>query len=141
MYIIPVEPLKNIIGKNTTERTVATPIKALVISLIAIIVASFAKRFFSLIFLSTFSTTTIASSTNKPIDKTIANIVKEFIVNPKKFKIANVPSNTTGTATAGIIVALQLFKKTNITITTKNIASKSVFTTSFIDASIKIVVS
>ncbi len=99
------------------------------------------QRFFSLIFLSTFSTTTIASSTNKPIDKTIANIVKEFIVNPKKFKIANVPSNTTGTATAGIIVALQLFKKTNITITTKTIASKSVFTTSFIDASIKIVVS
>ncbi len=75
------------------------------------------------------------------MDKTIANIVNEFIVNPKKFKIANVPSNTTGTATAGIIVALQLFKKTNITITTKTIASKSVFTTSFIDASIKIVVS
>ena len=51
------------------------------------------------------------------------------------------PSSTTGTAMNGIRVARQLCRKTNITRTTRRIASNSVFTTSQIDSLMKSVVS
>ena len=51
------------------------------------------------------------------------------------------PSSTTGIAIAGISVARQLCRNTNITMTTRIIASISVFTTSSIDSLMKSVVS
>ena len=52
-----------------------------------------------------------------------------------------VPSRTTGIATAGMMVVRQLWRNTNITMMTRIIASKSVFTTSWIDSLMKSVVS
>ncbi len=52
-----------------------------------------------------------------------------------------VPSSTTGTAIVGTNVARQVCRNTNITITTRTIASISVFTTSSIDSLMNAVVS
>jgi len=98
-------------------------------------------KFCSCIKRSTFSTTTIASSTNKPIAKTKANKVKVFILMPKIYKTAKVPKITIGTVNVGIKVARQLCKKINITITTKAIASIKVLITSLIDSCTKGVLS
>ena len=51
------------------------------------------------------------------------------------------PSSTTGTAMAGIRVARQFCRKTNITMTTRTMASISVLTTSSIDSLMKAVLS
>ncbi len=51
------------------------------------------------------------------------------------------PSSTTGTAITGIRVARQLCRNTNITITTRTIASIRVLTTSRIDSRMNLVVS
>jgi hypothetical protein len=75
----PVDPVKNAIGRNTADSTVAMPISALVISFIERTVASSGDSFSSRISRSTFSTTTIASSTRRPIDSTIANMVNVLI--------------------------------------------------------------
>ena len=83
---------------------------------------------------STFSTTTMASSTNRPIASTRPNIVSMLSVKPVAFRMANVPSSTTGTATVGMSVARQFCRKRNITTITRMIASISVFTTSFMAA-------
>ena len=59
-----------------------------------------------------------------------------------KWKIARmpkVPSNTTGTAMAGIRVARQLCRKMNITMTTRMMASIRVCTTSRTDSLMKAV--
>ncbi len=51
------------------------PIRALVISSMDLAVASFGESPSSLIIRSTFSTTTIASSTSRPMASIIANMV------------------------------------------------------------------
>ena len=71
----PTEPPKNAIGKNTADSTVVMPTSAPVISPIDLRVASFGSSPSSRITRSTFSTTTIASSTSRPIASTIANMV------------------------------------------------------------------
>ena len=83
----------------------------------------------------------MASSTTKPIAKTIANNVSVFIVKPKTVNAANVPSNETGTASSGITVARKLCRKIKITSTTRTNASKNVCATSLIDAVINSVLS
>ena len=90
---------------------------------------------------STFSTTTIASSTNRPIANTMANIVSMLIENPVAASMPKVPRSTTGTAIVGMIVARQFCRKRNITQTTRIMASISVFTTSCRAARTKGVVS
>jgi len=47
---------------------------------------------------STFSTTTMASSTRRPMDSTMANMVSILMEKPKKPSTAKVPKSTTGTA-------------------------------------------
>src|SRR3569623_3485538 len=130
----PVEPLKNAIGRNTADSTGATPINAPVISFIEQIIASIGDRSSTAIKRSTFSTTTIASSTRRPIDNTNPNMVSVLIEYPRIRKTQNVPSSTTGTAITGINVARQLCRKMNITTTTSAIASSRVFTTSSIES-------
>ena len=73
--MMPTEPPKKAIGTNTAESTVAMPTSAPVISFIDLIVASLGDSFSSCITRSTFSTTTIASSTSRPMASTIANMV------------------------------------------------------------------
>ncbi len=50
---------------------------------------------------STFSTTTIASSTTRPTDSTIARIVSRFRLKPKAYITIAAPSSDTGMATSG----------------------------------------
>ena len=75
-YITPVEPGKNAMGTNTADKVMPTPIKADEISFIDTSVAVLASSCCSCITRSTFSTTTMASSTNKPMANTKANMVK-----------------------------------------------------------------
>ncbi len=137
----PVEPPKNAIGMNTAARTSAMPTSAPVIWPIDLRVASFGERPSSLIRRSTFSTTTIASSTSRPMASTTPNIVSTLIEKPNASITANVPSSTTGTAIAGISVARRFCRKTYITRNTSTNASISVLTTSSIDRRMNGVVS
>ncbi len=120
-------------GTKTADSTIATPINAPVIWPIAFSVASLGPSFSSVMTRSTFSTTTMASSTRRPIASTRPNIESVLIVKPTAAMRPNVPSSTTGTAIAGMSVALQFCRKRNITRTTSTMPSSSVFTTSWID--------
>ena len=135
------EPPKKAIGINTAVKTNVIPINAPLISCIDSIEACLALKPCSCINRSTFSTTTMASSTNKPMAKTKAKSVSVLIVMPTAYKIAKVPKITTGTVIAGIKVARQFCKNRNITKTTKATASNSVLTTSLIDSCTKGVLS
>ena len=75
----PVEPPKKAMGRNTAASTSAMPTSAPVISSIDRIVASFGANPSSLMIRSTFSTTTMASSTSRPIASTMANMVSVLI--------------------------------------------------------------
>ncbi len=90
---------------------------------------------------ATFSTTTIASSTNRPMARTIANMVSILMEKPKKSRTAKVPRSTTGTAIVGISVARRLPRKSHITRKTRKIAMMRVLTTSSMDTLMKGVVS
>ncbi|MNI89775.1 hypothetical protein D3C73_1472240 [compost metagenome] len=68
-------PPKKAIGINTADSTMAIPTSAPWICPIDFRVASRGERPSSLMMRSTFSTTTMASSTSKPMASTIANIV------------------------------------------------------------------
>ena len=77
--MMPVEPPKKAIGMNTADSTIAMPTSAGVISSIDLRVASFGLRPSSVITRSTFSTTTIASSTSRPMASTMPNMVRVLI--------------------------------------------------------------
>ena len=61
--------------------------------------------------------------------------------NPNKGKTMNVPTSDTGTASSGIRVARQPWRKMNTTRMTSKIASKSVFTISLMPSVTDLVVS
>ena len=75
----PTEPEKKAIGMNTAVSTSAIPIRAPVISPMDFSVASRADRPSSVMMRSTFSTTTMASSTSRPMASTMANMVSMLI--------------------------------------------------------------
>ncbi len=129
----PTVPLDRATGTNTADSTIATPTRAPVIWLIALVVASFGDNFSSTMTRSTFSTTTMASSTRSPIASTRPNIESVLMVKPTAAMMPNVPSSTTGTAIAGMSVARQFCRKRYITRTTSTIPSRSVFTTSWME--------
>ena len=79
---------------------------------------------------STFSTTTMASSTSRPMASTMANMVSMLMENPKSPSTAKVPRITTGTAMVGISVARMFPMNRYITRKTSRIASNRVLTTS-----------
>ena len=125
----PVDPAKKAIGRNTAERTRPMPISAPLISSIDFLAASLGLSPSSWIRRSTFSTTTIASSTSRPIANTMPNRVSVLMVKPAALRMASDPNNTTGTAMVGISVARQFWRKRNITTKTSNTASISVWMT------------
>ncbi len=129
----PVEPRRNAIGRNTADNTSAMPTSAPVICDIDLRVASTGERLSSRMTRSTFSTTTIASSTSRPIASTIANIVSMLIENPAAASTPNVPSRTIGTAIVGMSVARMFCRNSSMTRNTRKIASLSVLTTSRMD--------
>ena len=75
----PVDPPKKAIGRNTADSTRAIATSAPEISPIDFSVASRAGSPSSRIMRSTFSTTTMASSTSRPIASTMANSVRVLI--------------------------------------------------------------
>ena len=83
---------------------------------------------------STFSITTMASSTTMPIASTSPNSVSTLMVKPSARRPRKVPMTLTGTASMGIRVARQLWRKTNTTSVTSSIASTSVCSTSVMEA-------
>src|SRR5258706_16167456 len=129
----PTEPPENATGTNTADSTSATPTSAPVIWSIALRVASRGDKPSSAITRSTFSTTTIASSTSRPMASTSPNIDSVLIEKPTTPIIANVPSSTTGTAIVGISVARRFCRNRYMTRNTSTIPSSSVLTTSSID--------
>ena len=121
----PVEPPKKAMGMNTADSVRAMPTSAGVISAIDLRVASFGDKPSSDMTRSTFSTTTMASSTSKPMASTSANMVSVLMEYPATDSTPMVPSSTTGTVMAGINVARMFCKKRNITSTTSTMASPS----------------
>ena len=83
-----------------------------------------------------FSSTTIASSTTKPVATISAISDRLSIEKPSRYIAPNVPMIEIGTATLGISVARQLRRNRNTTITTRLTAISSVCSVSFSDARI-----
>jgi hypothetical protein len=90
---------------------------------------------------STFSTTTIASSTTRPTESTIASRVNRFRVNPNTCIRNTAPISETGIATTGTSTERKLPRKRKITITTINSVSRRVWVTSEIASSMYLVAS
>ncbi|MNS84743.1 hypothetical protein D3C72_1185780 [compost metagenome] len=90
------------------------------------LVASFGDRPSSAMTRSTFSTTTMASSTSKPMASTMPNMVRVLMLKPAAARMPNVPSNTTGTVIVVMTVARKFCRNRNITRNTSAIASTSV---------------
>ena len=86
-----------------------------------------------------FSTTTMASSTTKPVATVSAINERLSSRNPARYMIASVPSSDTTTATAGIVVAFQLRRNRLTTSTTSSVATSSVTSTSLSEARIVVV--
>ena len=79
---------------------------------------------------STFSTTTMASSTTNPTERTMASRVKRLIVKPNTCIRNTAPMSDTGMATTGTSTERSEPRKRKMTITTTSRVSASVFTTS-----------
>ncbi len=137
----PTDPPKKAMGTKTAESTMAMPTSAPVIWPIDLRVASRGESPSSLITRSTFSTTTMASSTSRPMASTMPNMVSVLMPKPNTASTAKVPSSTTGTAMVGMSVARKFCRKRNITRNTRTIASSSVFTTSSMERRTKVEVS
>ena len=76
---MPVDPPNSAMGRNTAVSTSTMPTRAPVISSIDLRAASLGESPSSAISRSTFSTTTMASSTRRPMASTMANMVRVLI--------------------------------------------------------------
>ena len=121
---MPVVPGKNETGTNTAISTSEVAMTALVTSAIAREVATCGSECSIEICRCTFSMTTIASSTTRPVANVIPNNVRELIEKPKMRIKAKVPIRETGIVTAGMIVARQSSRKRKITAITMMTASQ-----------------
>ena len=86
-----------------------------------------------------FSITTMASSTTKPVAMVSAMSVRLFTLKPARYITPNVPTIDSGTAAAGMMVAVALLRKMKITATTSPTASSSSICVSCTDARIVVV--
>ena len=137
----PEEPLMKAMGMNTAESTSAMPTSAPVIWPMDFLVASLGERPSSVMMRSTFSTTTMASSTSRPLARTTPNMVRVLMEKPKAAMAPKVPRSTTGTAMVGMMVARMFCKNRYMTRKTRSTASSRVLTTSSREARTKGVVS
>src|SRR5579871_397186 len=81
-----------------------------------------------------FSSTSIASSTTKPVEMASAISDKLSRLYPSRYITPNVPTSESGTATLGMIVARTVRRKTNTTMITSPIEISSVLSISFTEA-------
>src|SRR3984885_2506310 len=138
---MPVVPGKKETGTNTEISTREVAMTALVTSAMATEVAVCGSEWSSLIWRCTFSITTMASSTTRPVARVMPNMVNELMEKPKILIKAKVPTRETGMVIAGMIVARQSSRNRKITTMTMMIASPSVPTTSRIESPTTVVVS
>ena len=82
-----------------------------------------------------FSSTTIESSTTRPIARTMASSVSVFTLNPNAYMIANAPTRETGMVTSGMMVARRFLRNRKITSATSTMASTIVVNTARMDSS------
>ena len=92
-------------------------------------------------FRCTASTTTMASSTTMPMASTRPNMLVMLMEKPSSGNSAKVPTMETGTVSSGISVARQFCRNRKTTTMTRRMASKSVWTTSWMAARTNIVAS
>ena len=88
-----------------------------------------------------FSSTTIASSTTRPIASTSASSVSVLIEKPSTSISVNAPTSDTGIVTSGTSIARQLRRKNRHTAATSSTASQMVENTASIERSMNTVVS
>ena len=74
-----------------------------------------------------FSSTTMASSTTRPMASTSASSVSVLIEKPNSAISANAPIRLTGMVTMGMMEARSVRRKTKITSATSSTASKMVW--------------
>src|ERR1700761_3441359 len=129
-YRMPVVPGKNETGTKTAISTSEAAITALVTSDIATDVASCGSVCSCEIWRCTFSMTTMASSTTRPVASVMPKSVNELIEKLNSRIKMKVPINETGIVTTGIIVSRQSSKNRKMTAMTMMMASPSVTSTS-----------
>ena len=129
-YIRPVIPGMKAVGTKTAARMSAIATTGPETSSIALKAASRGESPFSM-WCSTASTTTMASSTTRPMASTSPNSDRVLMEKPRSGNTMNVPTRATGTASVGISVALKPCKKMKTTMTTRISASTRVLTISF----------
>ncbi|MCY1529078.1 hypothetical protein D9M68_642060 [compost metagenome] len=83
-----------------------------------------------------FSSTTIASSTTRPMASTMASRVSVLIEKPNRYISAQAPTSDTGMVTMGMMLARRLRRKKKITSTTRAMASPMVWNTESMERSI-----
>ena len=131
---LPVLPCANESGMNTAASVMVIAMTAKPISRVPTSAAL--KGFMpSSMCRWTFSSTTIASSTTRPIDSTTPSSVSVLIEKPSIFRIVKWPMIDTGIVIAGISVARTSRRKKKITSTTSASASMIVVYTALIDDS------
>src|SRR5215469_18767387 len=81
-----------------------------------------------------FSSTTMASSTTKPVEMARAINDKLSRLYPSRYITPNVPTSESGTAMLGMMVARTVRKNTNTTMITNMIDIRSVLSISLTDA-------
>ncbi len=128
----PVRPVAKASGAYTATRVSVMAITAKAISrtpkkaaCIAVLPSS--------IWRYTFSSTTIASSTTRPIASTMASKVSVLIEKPSMYMMAKAPIREIGIVTMGITLARKLRRKNTITSTTSKMASAMVVYTESMD--------
>ena len=136
----PATPGMKATGTKTAISTAVVAMMGPVTSLIALRAACNGGRPASS-WRSTFSTTTIASSTTRPIASTMPSRLSMFSEKPSISMTTSVAISDTGMAMVGMIVVRQFCRKMNTTATTRARASASVISTSCIAAETKRVVS
>ena len=112
---MPVVPGKNETGTKTAIRTRDVAMTALVTSPMAREVASCGSECSMAMWRCTFSMTTMASSTTRPVASVMPKSVSELMEKPKSLMKAKVPISETGMVTAGMMVARQSSRKRKMT--------------------------
>ncbi len=138
---MPVVPGKNETGTKTAMSTSDVAMTALVTSPMAREVAFRASQCSAAMWRCTFSMTTIASSTTRPVASVMPNMVSELMENPNTLMKAKVPMSETGMVMAGMMVARQSSRKKKMTTITMTMASPRVTITSLMESPTTVVVS
>ena len=137
----PEVPGKKDTGMNTAESTSAVATTAPPTCFMLRWVASRASTSSSSMTRSTFSMTTMASSTTRPVANVRPKSVSVLSEKPKALTKAKVPMSDTGSVVATTRMLRQPCRKMNTTTMTSATASKSVCSTSLMDSCTASVVS